>query len=433
MNIFINTLGSRGDVQPYVALGQGLQAAGHKVTICTAARFEQFITDHGLAYGFMNDEVLALVDSEEMREIMGNTTNAWGAMQATMKLSGRVGPLQRMMIDDSWVAAQAANPDLIIFHPKAYGGPHFAEKLGVPAILAPTLPQFIPTAEFPAIGFPDLGLGGWYNRMTYSLTTRLTVLGVGGHTNRWRKANGLPAQMRGTNFLLKMKGVPLPVLHPLSAHVLRVPTDWPRTTHASGYWFLPTRTDWQPTPALQSFLAAGEAPVYVGFGSMVGTNPRQLTQTIIAALQQAGVRGILATGWGGLEADDLPQTLFKLDEAPHEWLFPQMAAIVHHGGAGTTAASVAAGKPTLISPYFGDQPFWGKRIHALGVGPQPIPQKKLTVENLADAIRRAVTDPTMRQKAEALGEEVRNEQGVARAISIIEAIVRKTPALAQEI
>lgn len=431
MNIFINTLGSRGDVQPYVALGQGLQAAGHTVTICTAARFEQFITDHGLAYGYMNDEVLALVDSEEMREIMGNTTNAWGALQATMKLSGRVGPLQRMMLEDSGRAAEAANPDLIIFHPKAYGGPHFAEKFGIPAILAPTLPQFVPTAEFPAIGFPNLNLGGWYNRLSYSMTTRLTVLGVGGHTNRWRKANGLPTQPRGTNFLLKLNGKPIPVLHPLSAHVLRVPGDWPAHIHAAGYWFLDSPRDWQPTPALQAFLAAGAAPVYVGFGSMVGTNPRQLTETIIAALQAAGVRGILATGWGGLEADDLPETIFKLDEAPHEWLFPQMRAIVHHGGAGTTAASLRAGKPTVISPYFGDQPFWGERVHALGVGPKPLPQKNLAVADLAEAIHTAVNDPLMRQKAEVIGEQIRNEQGIARAISILEAIVRAPQRMAQ--
>jgi sterol 3beta-glucosyltransferase len=367
----------------------------------------------------MSDEVLALIDSEEVRALMGNVTNLWGALRMTVKMMRRVGPLQKMMVADTWRTTQAVRPDLIIFHPKTYTGTHFAEKLGIPSILAPTLPQFAPTSEFVAMGFPNLPLGGWYNRLSYVLTTRLTVLGVGGYTNAWRKENDLPPQRRGTNFLLNQDRSPIPVIHPLSRYVIRVPEDWPDYIHATGYWFLDEPTAWQPPADLQDFLDAGDPPVYVGFGSMVGPDPRQITETIVAGLQKAGVRGILATGWGGLTTGDLPDTIFKLDQAPHSWLFPRMAAVVHHGGAGTTAAGLRAGKPTLICPYFGDQPFWGQRIFALGVGPEPIHQKQLTVEGFTKSIITTTTDLTLQQKAATLGEKIRSEDGVANAISII--------------
>ncbi|NEO00729.1 MAG: glycosyltransferase family 1 protein, partial [Moorea sp. SIO3I7] len=167
-------------------------------------------------------------------------------------------------------------------------------------------------------------------------------------------------------------------------------------------------------------LDAGNPPVYVGFGSMAGRDPQRLTEIVIEGLQQANVRGIIATGWGGLAVDDLPDSIFKIDSAPHDWLFPRMAAVVHHGGAGTTAAGLRAGRPTIICPFFVDQPFWGDRVHALGVGSKPIPQKTLTAEKLATAIREVTTNQTIRQNAEALGKQIRDEDGIANAIAIIE-------------
>ncbi|MAU09440.1 MAG: UDP-glucose--sterol glucosyltransferase [Anaerolineaceae bacterium] len=425
MNIFINTLGSRGDVQPYVALGVALKARGHTVTVCTSARFESFITEHGLLYGYMNDEILALTDSPEVRDMMGNTKDVFGAIRMVAKMAKQVGPLQRKMVNESGEAALAANPDLVIFHPKAYGGPHYAEKLGVPSIMAPTLPQFIPTAEIVPIGFPKLPLGGWYNRMGYSLTTRLTVMGVAQYTNAWRKDHGLQPLSRFANFLRYQAGQPIEVMHPISKYVMPVPSDWPDYVHSTGYWFLDTRDDWTPPADLVAFLEAGPPPVYVGFGSMVGTDPETITQTIVAGLQKAKVRAVLATGWGGLQADSLPDTIFKLEQAPHEWLFPKMAAVVHHGGAGTTAAGVRAGKPTFVSPYFGDQPFWSQRIYELGIGPEPIHQKKLTADSLAAAVTEVTNNVSMRQKAETLGAQIRQEDGIGNAIAIIEKVLKR--------
>jgi sterol 3beta-glucosyltransferase len=178
--------------------------------------------------------------------------------------------------------------------------------------------------------------------------------------------------------------------------------------------------DWRPSAALDAFLRSGPPPVYVGFGSMVGKNPRELAGLAVAALKQAGLRGVLATGVGGLEPAELPPEVLALDAAPHDWLFPRMAAVVHHGGAGTTAAGLRAGRPSVICPFFGDQGYWGQRVYELGAGPRPVPQKALTVERLAGALQAAVNDKQMRERAAALGRQIESEDGVARAVEIIE-------------
>ena len=418
MNIFIVTLGSRGDVQPYVALGKGLKTAGHTVTLCTSSSFEPIISEHGLTYGYMNNGLMDLMESDEARDAMENMTNPWEWIKAARSLWKRAGPLQQALLNDSWQSAQEANPDLIIFHPKTFGGVHFGEKLGVPVILALPFPMLVPTAEFPGLGFPTWKLGGWYNRLTYRLTLKATALATRKYIKEWRKANNMSP--RKMDLLHNSVGDHIPVLHSFSKHVVPEPGDWPANATATGYWFLGRLGAWQPPDRLQEFLNAGEPPVYVGFGSMAGRHPQRVTRVVIEALQQAKVRGMIASGWGGLEASDLPDSILKIDEAPHDWLFPRMAAVVHHGGAGTTAAGIRAARPTVICPFFGDQPFWGRRIRELGVGSEPIQQKKLTVDNLAAAIREATIDQTIQQNAEALGKEIRGEDGVGKAVAVIE-------------
>jgi sterol 3beta-glucosyltransferase len=428
MNIFIVTAGSRGDVQPYVALGQGLQAAGHTVTLCTCASFEPFVTAHGLAYGYMNDGFLKLVDSEAGRETMEGGGSTFGLVKSMFSLMKEAKALNREMLKDAWQAAQTAQPDVVIFHPKALAGTHIAEKLGVPAVLALPVPVIVPTREFAAIGFPNLKLGGGYNRFSY------TILHMGYHqyddvVNEFRQETlGLGKYPRSTSPIQMPDGTPIPVLHAYSQTVWPRPQDWPPSAYVTGYWFLEREDGWQPAPELEAFLEAGEPPVYVGFGSMAGRDPQRLAGIVIDALQQAGVRGLIVTGWGGLDtggqpAGGLPDTIFKIDQVPHDWLFPRVAAVVHHGGAGTTAAGLRAGRPTVICPFLIDQPLWGARVHALGAGPQPIPQKKLTPEKLAQAIREAVDSLAIRQNAAELGEKIRGEDGLANAIAIIEKLV----------
>lgn len=419
MNIFIMTLGSRGDVQPFVALGKGLQEAGHTVTLCTASSFEDFVTEHGLNYASMTNELLELMGTDAGKDALENTTNVLQVAKTFAKLASKAGPLQHKIMDDSWQAAEAANPDLIIYHPKMYGATHFGQKLGVPVMMVATVPMYVPTTEYTALGFPKLPLGAGYNRFTFRVVLAITEMGIGRYVKAWRKKHDMPPQPKAMGVLTMADGTPAPILHCFSRHVLPRPADWPEHAIITGSWFLDDNAAWEPSAELLAFLDAGDPPVYEGFGSMSGRDPRRITKAVIDGLQQANVRGILASGWGGLSTDDLPESIFALDQAPHEWLFPRMSAVVHHGGAGTTAAGLRAGRPTIICPFFGDQPYWGKRVHELGAGSEPIPQKKLTAERLAAAIHE-VQSERIRQNADALGEKIRAEDGVANAVAFIE-------------
>jgi sterol 3beta-glucosyltransferase len=205
-----------------------------------------------------------------------------------------------------------------------------------------------------------------------------------------------------------------------SPHVVPHPADWPAHFHTTGYWFLDEEERWQPPAGLVDFLAAGEPPVSIGFGSMTGRDPRRLTEIVAGAVAQSGLRAVLLSGWAGLGELALPDTIYCLPGAPHSWLFPRVAAVVHHGGAGTTAAGLRAGVPSLIIPHFADQPFWGRRVHALGAGPQPIPRPKLTVDNLAAALRELVAGTGLRRQAHALARKIAQEDGVATAVHLLD-------------
>lgn len=411
MNILVLTVGSRGDVQPYVALGAGLQAAGHSVTLATLEAFAPMAQAHGLAFSPMRGEFLELIQTPQGKAALAGKGNPLALLRTVM-------PMLRRLLDDSLAAAGGA--ELVIYHPKAMGGYSLAEKFGIPGILALPLPLFSPTAAFPSPIVPAASLGPTLNRLSHRVMVNLSTASIRGMVNRWRReALGL-APVRDE---LSLRGRPVLRLYGYSPAVLPTPADWDDTSLATGYWFLDRPASWQPSEALRTFLQAGPPPVYVGFGSMAAEDAARTTATVVAALERTGQRGVLATGWGGLQAGAVPSSIFLLDEAPHDWLFPQMAAVVHHGGAGTTAAGLRAGVPTVICPFFADQPFWGRRVAALGAGPTPIPQRQLTAERLAAAIGAATGDPAMRANAQALGAAIRAEDGVARAVAAIEAHV----------
>jgi sterol 3beta-glucosyltransferase len=429
VKILITTVGSRGDVQPYVALGAGLRDRGHSVTVCTSVRFQPFVVEQGLGYAYLNDDLLLLLDSAEGRNALEDMGSFLTGARTAVRLLKRAGPIQRSLLDEGWEAARAVEPDVIIYHSKMSGAPHYADKLGIPAIMAVPFPQLVPTAAHPTIGFPRWKLGGWYNRASYRV-----VLAIGARVGRsyirdWRLAHGLPPLSRGAGVLHRSDGSRIPVMHCFSRHVVPPPADWPESSVVTGYWFLNREREWEPPAALADFLAAGNPPAYVGFGSMAGRDPQRVTEVVVAALQKAGLRGVLSSGWGGLTSAGLPGTIFPLGDVPHEWLFPRMAAVVHHGGAGTTAAGLRAGRPTVICPFFGDQPFWGRRAHELGVGSKPIPQKKLTVARLAAALTEVTTNDGIRRSAEALGEKIRAEDGIGVAGAMIEGLVAPDPRL----
>ncbi len=205
-----------------------------------------------------------------------------------------------------------------------------------------------------------------------------------------------------------------------SPHVVPPPPDWGDRHHVTGYWFLDPDPEWKPPPGLVDFLAAGPPPVCVGFGSMHNRDAARVTELVVRALERSGQRGVLLTGWQGLVPIHRSDRLYSAAAVPHSWLFPQVAGVVHHGGAGSTAAGLRAGVPSLVVPFMGDQPFWGRRVQALGVGPKPIPRRRLSAERLAEGIRLMVADEAMRRRAADLGARIREEDGVGRAVDLLE-------------
>jgi sterol 3beta-glucosyltransferase len=214
------------------------------------------------------------------------------------------------------------------------------------------------------------------------------------------------------------------ILCAFSPTIVPPPHDWPASTVVTGGWFLPAPANWQPPAALSDFLQAGPPPVYIGFGSMADRNAEATTRLVLEAVQLAGLRAVLASGWGGLQASQAAQMVYMLEQAPHDWLFPRMAGVVHHGGAGTTAAGLRAGVAGLAVPHFGDQFFWGRRIAALGAGPPPLPRRKLTAPALAGRLRQLVATPAYASRAAALGQAIRAEDGLGEAVRIIQALVK---------
>ena len=417
MKIFLSTMGTRGDIQPFIALGQGLQAAGHQVALCTAEGYRSFVEEHGVPYAYMANEFLEIIQSQTGQAAMESK-------RGVLEIYRQIGPIIRRSLEDEWRAVQAFQPDAIVYHPKMLGSYHIAEKLQIPAWLSLALPFQTPTRAFPNPMFTGVKLGGWFNQFSYRLMDLAGVM-YGGITNDFRvQSLGLGAKGRFGSTMRKTNGEPVPVLYAYSPHLVPRPADFPPEVQVTGFWFLEHTPPWQPPPALLAFLEAGPPPVYVGFGSMSGKYGAERGKVVVEALQKSGHRGLLASGWGGLQTNELPENIFLIDAAPHDWLFPRVAAVVHHGGSGTTAAGLRAGKPTLICPFIADQPFWGKVVYEAGAGPQPIPQRKLTVDGLAAAMTTAVTDPAMQQRAAALGSQIRAEAGVAGAVALLQAAVR---------
>nr|CAD6602019.1 glycosyltransferase [Rhizobium sp. Khangiran2] len=407
MRISIHTLGTRGDVQPYVALALGLQAHGHEALIVAPAQFEGMASARGLRFAPLPAEFLTILESPETKALIGRSGAGFGA---GFKMLKHYRHLARSLLDAEWAAARDFASDAIIHHPKALGAPYIVGKLGVPLFLASPLPGFTPTSQFPTPILPFASLGP-LNRASHALMIHGSKMLFPGPVRLWRRevlgldSRSKPPELLGT-------------LYAYSPHVLSKPGDWGAEVAVTGYWFLDS-PDWQPDPDLAAFLAAGEPPIYVGFGSMPGTDPTRLTELVVDGLRRAGKRGLLATAGGALGNAHAGDDVHVIACAPHDRLLPHVHATLHHGGAGTTGAALRAGKPTALCPFIGDQPFWARRVAELGVGPEALDKRKMTAEDLATAFR-AMDDPEMRRRAADLGTAIRAEEGVAAAVHFVE-------------
>ena len=409
--ILILTAGSRGDIQPYVALAKGLQQAGFDVTLATDLAFNTLVTSHGVRFASIRAPFAQMMQNDEGKAALA------GKKRIGLK---QIQTMLRQMMDDAWEIAQQVQPDMVLYHPKPLAGYHIADKLGVPGILAIALPAYSPTDDFFSPVFGGGNYGRLLNRLSHLLYLKVSLLPYRRFLNRWRKEQlNLPPFSSD----LVMREQPVPILYAYSPAVVPIPNDWRGNVNVTGYWFLDSAEAWEPPSELSAFLEKGEAPLYLGFGSMAAPDSPGITHVILEAVRQSNKRAILATGWGGisgLESLNISGNIHLLKSAPHDWLFPRCSAVVHHGGAGTTGAGLRAGKPTIICPFFGDQPFWGKQIYKLGAGPNPIRQKRLSINRLRQAILEATSNARMRRSAESIGKRIRAENGVAQAVEIVE-------------
>ncbi|HSG15027.1 MAG TPA: glycosyltransferase [Anaerolineae bacterium] len=415
MKILIITIGTRGDVQPYLALAKGLRAAGHQMWLATDNTFESFVADSGISFKAIKADPRQAMQ-EDVRKIGGNPVKFIRWLNRQFK------PLARDFFHDVKEAAEGM--DALLFGALAFPAFHVGQGLEIPA-LATYLQPATPTRYFAAAAgqAPDwLPFRGQANKWITELSTFSVFAMTKGVVDEARQELlGLP-RMPWRDYL-KLNSAATPIVYGYSPHVVPVPPDWGNWLHVVGYWFLDRDEGWGPPAELANFLEAGPPPVYVGFGSMIDKGSAVVTRIVLDALAMTGRRAILLGGWGGLGAGDLPQNVLRINRAPHSWLFPQMAAVVHHGGAGTTAAALRAGVPNVIVPFFADQPFWGSRVQVLGVGPQPIPRPKLTADRLAGAIEMAATDQQMQLLAAELGQKIQAEDGVVAAVPLIERLL----------
>jgi sterol 3beta-glucosyltransferase len=408
--IVIFTIGTQGDVRPCVALGQGLQRAGYPVRIATSGNFAGLVRDAGLEFYPLTADFQAMLEADrtiadhgmnlrEMARIFRERYTMWAANWVEEGLAASEGAGLLIGVSNSILLAKA-----------------LSEALSIPFAIARLQPmtrsRLLPPVMFSASRRKvsgALSLGAYY--LIFKMLWGVMRPAINDIVRPQLRLPGYPWYGPYFRDLHRAK-----VINGFSRHVLPRPADWPDNSQVTGYWFF-DQPQWTPCEALGQFLAAGPKPVYIGFGSMVSSNATAFTQTVLDAVKKSGRRVVVATGWGALDGDDGPQNdrIFFLRHAPHDGLFPLMSAAVHHGGAGTTAAAARAGIPSVIVPFFGDQPFWAHCLHRQGVAPPALERKSLTADALASALA-ATQGRAMIQAAAALGRAVRAENGIGEAI-----------------
>lgn len=407
-------VGTRGDVQPFVAIGKRLQADGHRVRLATHKNFEDFVLSAGLEFYPLGGDPKVL--AEYMVKNKGFLPS--GPSEIHLQRSQIRAIIHSLLPACNSRYPESNEPfkaDAIIANPPAYGHTHVAEYLNVPLHIFFTMP-WTPTSDFPhplsrvrqPIGY----------RLSYQIVDALIWLGIRDLINEFRKKK---LKLRAVTYLRGSYTFPpdMPYGYIWSPHLVPKPKDWGPNVDIVGFCFLDLASNYEPPKSLVDWLEEGEKPIYVGFGSLPLQEPEKMTRIIVQALEQTGQRGIINKGWGGLgnlAELNTSKSVYLLDNCPHDWLFPRCAAVVHHGGAGTTAAGLRAECPTTVVPFFGDQPFWGERVHARGVGPAPIRVEEFTLERLVDAIR-FMLKPEVKKCAVELANAMKNEDGVAGAVN----------------
>lgn len=414
MRIGIVALDTRGGVQPYAALALGLTDAAHDVRLAVPADFVDELTSRGLRAIPVAGSSEAMVRTAGLDQ-MGTLARTRFVREQTLRHIRRAAVETRDAFADIELVTGGVGGMVV--------GEAVAELLGVPFVFAYLQPIGPPTGAFPGVLVPGAPswMGSAGRRLSHVASqTALQLLLRPAAREARVEVLGLPRRPEPVR-------TDLPVLYGFSAHVVPAPPEWGSRRHVTGYWTLPPPVGWSPPAALESFVADGPPPVCIGFGSMASKDPASTTALVREAVVRAGVRAVLLTGSGGMDADaDTGQdSVVTADAVPHEWLYPRMAAVVHHGGAGTTGAALRAGVPAVVVPFGMDQRFWAARVAALDVSRAAIPRRRLTAAALAEALRATVADRAMGERARVLGARIRAEDGVARAVSHYDRVVRR--------
>jgi UDP:flavonoid glycosyltransferase YjiC (YdhE family) len=411
MTILLAAYGSRGDVQPFLALALALQQAGRAVKLAAPQVFADWVQAYGVAF--------APVRFDPQNVALHRIFRLRNPFRFLREMRTLMWQESQPVFEDFWQAS--AGTEAVICQTVATGGVDCAEGRRIPCLCVQQLPLG-PTRAFRLIGTPPAPpiFSGAYNRLTHAFFEYLVWQFTAHAVNRWRQQTlGLaPIPRRGFYPTLRQRRIPQLLAY--SPALIPKPDDWPAWYHVTGFWELPAPPGWQPPADLARFIDSGPPPVFIGFGSMQDENPAALTSLAVEALALAGQRGVLYSGWAGLATEHLPKTVFGIQGAPFNWLFPRMAAVVHHGGAGTTATGLTAGVPNIITPFIADQFGWAMLLHELGLTPQWTPVRQLTAAKLAAAIIQAVSDPELRHCAAALGARLHAEDGLGQAVAVIE-------------
>ena len=412
MKIAIIAPGSQGDVQPFLALGKGLLKSGNTVRLVTNQNYEQEVKSHGLEFWSIEVSMEDFIRSEKMREVLES-----GKLLTSMARMGKELKQHAALLTERSLNA-CQDVDMIMAGISGlFTGQSIAEKLEIPFLQAQNIP-FTPTKAFPGALFPNFP--SWLGYRTSHRLTQQVVWQAYRPTDKVVREQVL--ELPKSPFFGPFKSNSFkkhPIFYGISPSIIPRPIDWTDNIYVTGFWFLDPPEDWNPSSTLTEFLQAGPAPLYIGFGSMSNKNPKETADLVLEALKITNQRAIVFSGWGGLSTANLPESVLMIDSVPHSWLFPRVQAVIHHGGAGTTAAGLRAGVPSVIVPFHGDQPFWGRLIADLGVGPKPIPRKKLTTQRLVGAIQNIKVDKKMRDRAADLGSKIRSEDGIENAIALL--------------
>jgi sterol 3beta-glucosyltransferase len=414
MRLTMISIGSTGDVRPYVILGQELVRRGHEVRIASFSPFENMVKDAGLDFYPLAGDVVKF-----MASIMKPGTNGITYLQ---KVQNAIRDVAGPLLNNMQTACKGAEAIITTF----FGSSMYsiAEKNHVPCIQTQYYPMDY-NDVVPISSAPGLKAGKAWNKMTYKVGYLLINSLEHRYLTGWRREQGMRVRKIRPRPDYTVNGHQIPVLYAVSPLMMPRPLSWNEHIHMTGFWMDPKAPEYTPDPKLSAFLAAGEKPVYIGFGSMVSGDMGKTLSIVLEAVEQAGIRAILQKGWGGAEITAPSSRVYVADFIPHEWLFEQVAAVTHHGGAGTTAAGLKAGKPTLVIPFGGDQPFWGMRVRALGLGPKPIRREFLTAERLTKALIDLTQTKSYCVAAKELGMRLREENGTKIAADIIEEEIQR--------